>query len=157
MDYPIMLGGTEQGRLSVEQLGLFTVFEGHCKGQEGLLRISVYGGGKEAYLGLMQPWNGGLYLKKKLSKAQLAGFPQVIEYAAEAGKRPEVSLEKSLPENIHDTADRDGLVWFRRADGSLVSHDGKSCIVALPAALREASPRAVLRQINGRSYILFRY
>lgn len=157
MDYPLMVGGVEQGRLSVERQGLFTVFEGRCQSQEGLLRLSVYGGGKEGYLGLMQPWSGGMYLKKKLSRAQLAEFPAEIEYAAESGKAQETHAPEPLKADAPVGTDAGGLVWFRRSDGSLVSHDGKSCIVALPAALRESAPGAVLREIDGRSYMLFRY
>lgn len=152
-----MLEGVEQGRLSVERQGLFTVFEGHCKGQEGLLRLSVYGGGKEGYLGLMQPRSGGLYLKKKLSKAQLSEFPEKIEYAAEAGKGVEAAAAEPPVNELCGSSKAEELVWFRRSDGSLVSHDGKSCIVALPAKLREAAPQAVIRRIDGQSYMLFRY
>ena len=163
MEYPLIIEGQELGRLSVERQGLFTVFEGHCPMQEGLLRLSVYGGGQEAYLGLMQPWSGGLYLKRKLSRVQLSGFPETIEYAAPAGMAR--SAEKATPEPVRtaapmqlpDSLSEGALIWFRRCDGSLVSHDGKSCIVALPAKLREASPRAVIREIDGKSYMLFRY
>ena len=162
MDYPLMVEGQELGRLSVEKQGLFTVFEAHSRMREGLLRLSVYGEGREAYLGLMQPWSGGLFLRRKLSRAQLKAFPEEIEYAAPAGlavsgnraaEAPVPEVCEPTPQSIND----DTLTWFRRSDGSLVSHDGKSCIVALPAKLREASPRAVLRDIDGHCYMLFRY
>lgn len=162
MDYPLMVEGQELGRLSVEKQGLFTVFEAHSSMREGLLRLSVYGEGREAYLGLMQPWSGGLFLRRKLSRAQLKDFPENIEYAAPAGlaisenkaaKVPGPETPEPAPQVISDNT----LTWFRRCDGSLVSHDGKSCIVALPAKLREASPRAVLREIDGLCYMLFRY
>ena len=163
MDYPLIIRGEEQGRLSVEQHGLFTVFEGRCEAQEGLLRLSVYGGGREGYLGLMQPRSGGLYLKRKFSRSQMAGFPESIEYAAEAiGLTEEKSpTAKSSPSEIERPSPEGGcgkeLIWFRRSDGSLVSHDGKSGIVALPAKLRQIPPQAVIRRIDGRSYMLFRY
>ena len=157
MEYPIMLDGVEQGRLSVERQGLFTVFEAYCRKREGFLRLSVYGGGREGYLGLMQPRSGGLYLKKKLSRAQLAEFPEEIEYAAESGKAQKPRATEPLKVETTVGTDAGGLVWFRRCDGSLVGHDGKSCIVALPAALRQAPPRAVVREIDGQSYMLFRY
>lgn len=162
MEYPLIIHGVEKGRLSVKREGLFTVFEGQCEKQaEPLLRLSVYGGGREGYLGLMQPWNGGLYLKRKLSRAQLAGFPERIEYAAPAGTAPAEKKEAAKPakqeSSLSESMGASGIIWFRRCDGSLVGHDGKSCIVALPAKLREASPRAVIREIEGQSYILFRY
>ena len=85
MEYPVIVEGRQQGTLRVEREGLFTVFEARCAKREGLLRLSVYGGGREGYLGIMQPRGSGLYLKKKLSRAQLQGFPANVEYAGEAG------------------------------------------------------------------------
>lgn len=162
MEYPLIVEGQEWGRLSVEKEGLFTVFEAQCRMCEGLLRLSVYGQGREAYLGLMQPWSGGLYLRRKLSRAQQKDFPEEIEYAAPAGLVPpeKKAVEKPEPENpapAPQSLSEGALTWFRRSDGSLVSHDGKSCLVALPAKLREAPPRAVLREIDGGCYMLFRY
>ena len=49
------------------------------------------------------------------------------------------------------------LQWFSRRDGTLVSFDGISCLVALPAELRHADRRAVIREIAGRKYMVFRY
>lgn len=162
MDFPLMVDGRELGRLSVEKQGLFTVFEAYCPGQEGLLRLSVYGEGREAYLGLMQPKSSGLYLKRKLSRAQLADFPGRIEYAAPAAMtQPEKKATTPPAEDFAPPSPQEsgegGLTWFRRCDGSLVSHDGKSCIVALPAKLRGASTGTVVREIDGGSYMLFRY
>ena len=74
MEYPLIVEGQELGKLNVEKEGLFTVFEAQSRMCDGLLRLSVYGQGQEAYLGLMQPWSGGLYLKRKLSRSQLRGF-----------------------------------------------------------------------------------
>jgi hypothetical protein len=48
-------------------------------------------------------------------------------------------------------------LWLRRTDGSLVAHDGISSLVALPAKLRRETGGAVLRQIEGKEYIVFRY
>lgn len=162
MEYPLIVEGQELGKLNVEKEGLFTVFEAQSRMCDGLLRLSVYGQGQEAYLGLMQPWSGGLYLKRKLSRSQLRGFPEKIEYAAPAGlvlpeikavEAPAAESPLPKPQSMGDST----LTWFRRSDGSLVSHDGKTCLVALPAKLREAPPRAVLREIDGLCYMLFRY
>lgn len=94
MEYPIMIDGAAAGTLNVTTAGLFTVFEANVPGREGLLRLSVYGGGDEGYLGVMQPWSGGLYLRRRLSRRECAALPQKIEYAAPAGAaaaRTEVS------------------------------------------------------------------
>lgn len=163
MEYPLIVEGQELGKLNVEKEGLFTVFEAQSRMCDGLLRLSVYGQGQEAYLGLMQPWSGGLYLKRKLSRSQLRDFPEEIEYAAPAGlvppekKADEAPAAESPPPKPQSIIDESTLTWFRRSDGSLVSHDGKTCLVALPAKLREAPSRAVLREIDGLCYMLFRY
>ena len=49
------------------------------------------------------------------------------------------------------------LVWYSREDGSLVSHDGISGLVALPEELRERSAKAAERMIEGKKYLVFRY
>lgn len=157
MDYPLLIAGQEKGRLSVEKEGLFTVFEARCSPITELLKISVYGGGREGYLGLMQPWKGGLYLRRKLSRSQMKDFPERIEYAAEAGLHIQAFADEeceALPEKADEP---EGLLWFRRADGSLVCEDGESRLIALPARLRHVPPKAVIREIEGESYILFRY
>ena len=51
----------------------------------------------------------------------------------------------------------DGLLWYRRADGSLVSFDGVSSLLAIPARLRETPAQAVERVIEGEKYLVFRY
>ena len=55
-------GGRRAG--SVERDGLYTVFEGSCRRptRSGLVRLWVHGGGESAYLGVMEPRNGGLWL-----------------------------------------------------------------------------------------------
>ena len=50
----------------------------------------------------------------------------------------------------------EGLLWYRRPDGSLVSFDGVSTLLALPAQLRAPSPRAAERVIDGKKYLVFR-
>lgn len=86
MEYPVMMGGAAAGTLNVTTEGLFTVFEASVPGREGLVRLSVYGGGREGYLGVMQPWSGGLYLRRRLTRRECAALPETIEYAAPSGK-----------------------------------------------------------------------
>lgn len=185
MTYPIIIGGVEAGALSVSTEGLFTIFEAQAK-TEGLVRLCVCGGGKRGYLGVMQPWNGGLYLRRRLSRSELRQFPDVIEYAAAleeleaAEERTDsraVEIEEApvaAEDNTPPTANEgsaapnelcadspsvveDERIWFARADGTLVCLDGEHSIIAIPAELRRRAPGAVMRIINGRSYMLFRY
>ncbi len=164
MDYPIFIGGEERGSLSIRQQGLYTLFEGALPGlHDGFYRIWLHGGGRSAYLGLMQPWSGGMYLMKKLSRDAMRGFPQIVEKVSdEEREKPEEADEKaasaalSCPWPPPEPAG-DELLWLRRVDGSLVSHDGLSGLIALPADLRASAPGTVQKNIEGRNYIIFRY
>lgn len=182
MDYPLIIDGNESGTLSVSEEGLYTCFEAHAGERDGLVRLWVCGGGECAYLGVMQPWSGGLYLRRRLSRSELKGFPAQIEYAADRGGGSLHNLENlaakpdtesvipafslhnaespsstSCPFPADIPEDAPSLQWFSRRDGTLVSFDGISCLVALPAQLRHADRRAVIREIAGRKYMVFRY
>lgn len=185
MEYPIIIDGAEAGTLNVTAEGLFTVFEANVQAREGLVRLSVYGGGQEGYLGVMQPWSGGLYLRRRLSRRECAALPREIEYAGLAGAADMARGEAPTP--VEETAekhidhappapetkpaeeptpspaalpipdDAEELLWFTRPDGTLTAFDGRGCIVAIPAKLRRRAPGAVLRRIGGTVYMLFRY
>lgn len=196
MEHPIIIDGNAAGSLTVTEDGLFTVFEATLPGYGELLRLSVYGGGREGYLGVMQPWSGGLYLRRRLSRSELRRMPEVIEYAAPAGlctpaeggraaegntdgasakaeaeaesvqlsDEPradsarggaEAAAEHDAP--AAENSGEDGLLWFSRPDGTLTAFDGRGSIVAIPAELRRDAPGAVIKKINGRIYMLFRY
>lgn len=83
MDYPLLLKGEERGRLRVEKQGLYTLMEAAAPGAQGLVRLWVQGGEEEAYLGVMEPGEGGLYLSRKFSRLELASFPSHIERATD--------------------------------------------------------------------------
>lgn len=183
MDYPLMIDGNDAGTLSVSEEGLYTCFEAHAGEHDGLVRLWVCGGGECAYLGVMQPWSGGLYLRRRLSRRELKDFPAQIEYASDQSGESlhnsnnsitKVDIEPAAPafglhnvEGVSSTPscpfpadipeDAPSLQWFSRRDGTLVSFDGISCLVALPAELRHADRRAVIREIAGRKYMVFRY
>lgn len=172
MEYPLMIDGKRAGTLSVEEDGLFTVFEAAADTTDRLVRLSVYGGGAEGYLGVMQPWSGGMYLRRRLTRRELAAMPQNIEYAAPAGQctAPENTVHADNAESVIDvdeppqcteddapTAPEAELMWFRRPDGTLTAFDGVAVIVAIPAELRHPVPHAVLKELDGRTYMLFRY
>ena len=149
MEYPLLVDGKRAGTLDVREDGLFTVFDAHCEKKTGILKISVYGGGMEGYLGIMQPGHDGLYLRRRFSKAQMKDFPPKIEYAAPAGTKIKSECKKSVQTQ--------GLYWYRYSDGSLICRDGSGFIIALPARLKKPAPGAVLREIDGQLYMLFRY
>lgn len=180
MDYPLLLGGEEAGRLHVEQQGLYTCMEVSAEAREGLLRIWVQGGGREAYLGVMQPGESGMSLRRRLSRREMAAFPTVIEQASDqklpveklattaeppekvpAPEPPEPEAEpeaQAEPENVPEAqAEPNALLWRARRDGSLVAEEGGHRLLALPASLRHAPQGADLRRIGGREYLVFRY
>ena len=84
MDYPLLLGGEERGILKLERQGLYTLIEAAAPGAERLVRLWVQGGGEETYLGVMEPRSGGLYLRRKLSRLEMSGFPEKIERASDS-------------------------------------------------------------------------
>ena len=85
--YPVLLNGEKKGTLAVSREGLTTRFDAKCEDPGTLVRLSVYGSGREGYLGVMTPENGALTLHRKLTRAALAAFPAEIEFAAEAGRK----------------------------------------------------------------------
>lgn len=183
MDYPLLLGGEKAGTLRIEQQGLYTCMEVSAGAREGLLRIWVQGGGREAYLGILQPGEEGLYLRRRLSRRELVDFPRVIEQASDRQLPPreEVNIthepsepapeapdpaptpeEKSQPQpepepQAASTVEPPTLIWQERRDGSLVAKEGSHTLLALPASLRHVPQGADLRRIGGREYLVFRY
>ncbi len=220
MSIPVYINQVEVGQLRISQDGLYTVFEAEAKSSSALVRLWAHGNGKSAYLGVMQPWSGGLWLRRKLSALERKSFPDPIRYASDSKTSKEfteVSLHKdNNPENqeiedtkedLHKNQDKsdimeeksdiddlhniyrtendgtvgrmseslhktetdlhacpwpaelpeDGLLWYSCPDGSLVSFDGISSLVALPAEPGAKLPRAAERVIEGKKYLVFRY
>ena len=183
MDYPLLLGGEKAGTLRIEQQGLYTCMEVSAGAREGLLRIWVQGGGREAYLGILQPRQEGLYLRRRLSRRELADFPRVIEQASDRQLPPreEVNITQETSEPAPEapgpaptpkeepqpqpepepepasTMEPPMLIWQERRDGSLVTEEGGHRLLALPASLRHVPQGADLRRIGGREYLVFRY
>ena len=150
--YPLLIDGRESGELRVTRRGALTLFEAEAEDGGGILRLSVYGGGREGYLGVMSPsGEGRIALRRQLSRAALRGFPEQIEYAAPAGEAP------AGPESAPEPEGADGLVWYSSPDGTLSAHDGRRLLVALPAddARVPAWAGDVVRSINGRKYVVF--
>lgn len=161
--WPVMFGGREIGSLRAHERGAMTVFEAEAADPGGVLRLSVYGGGREGYLGVMSPsGEGRVALRRSLSRATLRGFPERIEYAAPSGEAaPAPEPEKPVPEPVSkpepEPEPEDGLIWYSSPDGTLSAHDGRRLLVALPAddARVPAWAGDVVRYINGRKYVVF--
>ena len=159
------------GRVSARREGAYTVFQAECGG-EGLWRISLYGGGRELYLGLLAPDGaGGLALTRRMTRSELSGFAEP-EYAAEAGqsgagaRQPEPLEAAPAPREAAPTeretasATREaaaGAPWYSAEDGTLSRFEDGRLLVALPCeGLRLPDwASGVLRRINGREYIVF--
>lgn len=160
---PVLFEGRECGSLRAYERGCLTVFEAEALDPGGVVRLSVYGGGREGYLGVMLPaGEGRVALRRSLSRSALRGFPERIEYAAPAGAAPSVpEPEKPAAEPEHEpepeTEPEDGLIWYSSPDGTLSTHDGRRLLVALPAddARVPAWAGDVVRYINGRKYVVF--
>ena len=154
MDYPFYYKGKRTGTLCASESGVYTVFRLQAEGiDEKMLRISVYGEGKEAGLGLAEVREGRAEFEKKLSRRAMQELPGKIEYAAKGGERTE---EKKSERQTEKKPEETGLIWERRPDGSLFARDGESGIMALPADLRGEAGRERIKVIEGRSYMLFR-
>ena len=207
MNIPLRIDGEEAGVMRVTKSGLYTVFEAELPNRAAeLVRLWAHGKGSGAYLGVMQPHDGGLWFSRKLSRRELAGFPDPVVCVSDQDKLTENNLhnqeaeaetEQILSEeregNLHNTeteADEDaanteqepaqdetaparaetdcracpwpaeppeeGLLWYKRSDGSLASFDGISTLLALPAELRAPVPGAAVRVIEGKKYLVFR-
>ena len=147
MDYPLYIDGEKKGRLRITRDGLLTCVRAECPDMGRVLRISVFGGGKSACLGVMLPEDGRMVLRKSFTKLALQSFPETVEYAADR----ELEHQKSaVPET-----EPDGLLWFSTTSGSLTAFDGRQSLIALPADERLIADKSILRLIDGRYYAVF--
>lgn len=166
--YPIMLDGVLAGKLKVDARGARTVFDAECKMQPGLVRISVYGGGREGYLGVLAPEGEVLALHKALSREQMRGFPAEIESVERAGLSipapagPEPPAEPETAPAAEEEkeavpADTGTLDWYASPDGALVCFDGEHSLIALPLGDKRI-PEGVpgeRRSIEGGDYLVY--
>ena len=134
MKCPLYIDGEEKGTLTVTQDKLHLVFSAECEYTPKLVRLSVFGGGKSALLGVMEPRGDKLVLYRRKSRNELYGFPKPIEYAA----------DKILEEK------NDDILWRRADNGTLVSED----YIAIPCRIRNPK-NCDIRVIDGREYIVF--
>ncbi|MBR1497130.1 MAG: hypothetical protein IJ617_05850 [Oscillospiraceae bacterium] len=175
--YPITIDGEDAGTLRVEQQGARTVFTADCGMSTELLRISVYGGGREGYLGLLVPEEGRLRLRRALSRDAMRDFPEEIEQVERAGMMPEPlprpqvwqeapeplpeapPEEAPMPPPEADPPAEDGsLSWYASPDGALVCFDGTGTLIALPPDDGRVPPEipGERRSIEGKEYLVYR-
>ncbi len=156
--YPIHIDGEKKGTLTVTEEGLSRVFRARCEDPGRLVRLSVYGEGREGYLGVMEPENGALSLCRKLSRTAAASFPERIEYAAEAGSAapPRREAAPAAPASRPRGRERD-VLWRRVGDGSLYADLGDKQYRAVPMARLglPAGKMAERRTIEGVEYAVF--
>ena len=179
MNVPILIDGQETGKLEICREGNYTLFRGRCADPGRLLRLSVYGGEKEGYIGVMMPEGGVVTVTKRCSRYELRNYPETIEYAGEAGQPPkkretEPSPEQNalpeplppeeppereenvLPESGEESAEPPGdgeLVWYETGDGSLYTRWEGRCFVAVPCSLGVPSEKILERRcIEGTEY-----
>ena len=93
------------GTVTISQEGLYTVLEARAPEAEGFVRLWAHGGGKSAYLGLMQPTESGLVLRRRLSRRELAAFPQPIETVSDREQDAEDSHKIVANNEINITND----------------------------------------------------
>lgn len=134
--YPLYIDGEKNGELKVYEDGLMTCFEAWSERKNGLVKLNIYGTGKEVYLGTMQPCGGRLQLMKKFSRQELRKLPSEIEYAANEG----------LNEKESDT------LWCRSGKGVLIC--AEKGLVAVPTD-KKGIPARYIRRIEDRNYIVF--
>ncbi len=138
--YKILYSGKSIGTLETTADGLYTVFTARCEPVAPRLRLHVWGENAHAYLGLMLPENGVLYLRRRLSRLECARLPSPILYAAEE------AAASSEPSG-----------WRPAPDGTLRRTEGGVLFVAVPRERVHIPgvPRHLLRVIDGREYLVF--
>lgn len=169
--YDITKDGEKLGTLTVVRQGGYTVFRADCGMMPGIFRLSVYGQGREGYLGVLMPEQGRMRLEKKLSSYAMRGFPGEIEFAGPAGgmeipREAEPEKEEPLPQDeecveqesaAQECVAQDGPFWYASADGALVSADSGREMVALPPddARVPANIPGERRIIEGKEYLVY--
>lgn len=156
--YPVMLNEKESGTLTITRQGVKYNFDAFCPDTDVFIRLSVYGNGKEGYLGVMQPENGGMRLRRSLSLNAVSKFPEKISYAGQRGERPKVKIQPApsqVPEKVLEvdtlwSADALGVLWCEEYGQSLCAVPKRLGIVYQGEELPE-------RDIEGTNYRVFKF
>lgn len=181
--YPVLINGEKKGALTVSREGLTTRFDAKCEDPGTLVRLSVYGGGKDGYLGVMTPENGVLTLHPAAdARRTRRRSPAEIELAAEAGRNtsaPECRTESGQTPG-EETGDGSGagravppapkqsaapkpreragdIVWRDAGDGSLYTVYKNQPYRAIPMAAWGLPTERMVekRTIHGVEYAIF--
>ena len=100
MEIPLYIDGRQAGSFCMAQSGLYTLLEANADGcAQRLIRLWAHGEGGSAYLGVMQPWRGGLWLRRKLSRRELEHFPAPIAFVSD---REHEGEEGNRDESLHN-------------------------------------------------------
>ncbi len=139
LEIPVIIAGREAGRLRVSQEGLYTVLEAALPdaADTALVRLWVHGDGGSAYLGVMQPWSGGLWLRRRLSALERRRFPAIMDYASDTeetavnDKHNIVDIkEETVEKSLHNNNDQPAAVEEEQDKESL--HNQKTTLRACP-------------------------
>ena len=106
--YPIILDGETTGEITVSREGLFWSFEANCEMRDEIVRLSIYGDGKEGYLGIMEPFGDMLRLTKKFSRSALKEFPSSITHAGQKGELEGIEAEEHVKPKPAEAAQYNG-------------------------------------------------
>lgn len=167
--YPILRNNRTVGTLQIGQEGLLTVFTAQAEPVQGeVLRLAVYGETDKAYLGVMLPGEDGkLHLRRRLTRLERQRLPDPILFAADFSweipeqpePEPEPEPEPPASTPVPQQAPDSGLdvLWFSTPDGMLTTFDGERTLLAIPADAPQLprGAQGLLREINGRDYLIF--
>lgn len=146
---PVIINGQQCGVLRVRREGAYMVYSGHVNYTGDMLRLWVYGNGAPVYLGVLIPdGKGGGSVRKKFGMSDYGRLPHPIKYCG-VGESDGKSIPKTTEEDI---------IWYAVGDGTLVRREGAHEYMAFPAEGVHV-PRGgefLLRQIEGRQYVVFR-
>ena len=146
---PVIIDGQRCGTLQMHREGAYMVCSGSVNYTGDVLRLWVYGNGAPVYLGVLIPdGKGGGSVRKKFGMSDYSRLPHPIQYCGVA-ENEESSVPKTTEEEV---------VWYAVGDGTLVRREGKREYIAFPAEGVHV-PRGgefLLRQIEGRQYVVFR-
>jgi len=167
--YPVIIDGELMGKLTVTARSGRTAFDAVCKPMEGVVRISVYGGGREGRLGVLTPAGDGLALHKVLTRNDIMQFPAEIASVERSGRECPRPSEASAPQTEQrkndvgeppapqDLPAEEEQRWYSSPDGALVCFNGKRSLIALPVgdARIPAGCGGLRKTVDGKEYIVY--
>lgn len=147
--YPIVIDEELAGKLTVDAQGGRTVFDAECRMLPGIVRLSVYGGGKEGYLGVLAPEDGKLRLRKALSRGQMKEFPSEIESAERSGldRTPEPEQDVGTAHGDAPTQEEQDVGTVHGAAPTQEEQDAGAAHGAAPEETETEPPRELPQEV----------